>query len=291
LPGLAGYDAVFVYREAALIGPEIFERIVAHRGLPIIYGLDDPLFVRYRSPVNGWLSWLKFPGKVARLCALASAVIVNGSPLRKFAARHNRNVWIVPNLVDERKYQPEVRPAGDPPRLGWIGSHSSAVNLDLLAEPLDRLARRTPFELHLIGCDQSPVGGVPCVAKEWTEATEVRDLRLFDVGLLPLVDHPWNAWKFNFKVAQYMALGIPPVCTPVGSNAEIVDHGSTGFLAATSDDWVRYLEALITDDQFRMQMGVAASEYARHHFTLRANEEAIVRSFRSALDGTAVKSK
>jgi glycosyltransferase involved in cell wall biosynthesis len=286
---LDGYDAAFVYREAALIGPEICERVLSRRGLPIIYGLDDPLFVPYRSPANGVLSWLKFPGKVARLCTLASSVIVNGSPLRQFAGRYNRNVRVVPNLVDECAYRPEVRPAGHPPRLGWIGSHSSAANLDILAEPLSRLARRTPFELHLIGCDRPAVGDVACVVKAWSAATEVRDLRLVDVGLVPLADHPWNAWKFNFKLVQYMALGIPPVCTPVGSNAEIVDHGTTGFLASTSDDWVGYLEALITDDQLRQRMGAAASDYARQHFTLRANEEAIVGGFRSALERAGVR--
>jgi glycosyltransferase involved in cell wall biosynthesis len=283
---LDGYDGVFVYREAALIGPEICERVLARRGLPIIYGLDDPLFVPYRSPANGALSRLKFPGKVARLCTLATAVIVNGSPLRAFAAQYNRNVQVVPNLVDEWEYRPEVRPAGDPPRLGWIGSHSSVANLDLLAEPLNTLAGRRRFEVHLIGCDRPALGGVPCVAKPWSAATETRNLRCFDVGLLPLVDHPWNVWKFNFKLAQYMALGIPSVCTPVGSNAEIIDHGTTGFLAATSDEWVGYLEALITDDQLRRRMGAAASEYAQRHFTLRANEEAIVGTFRSALDRT-----
>ncbi len=280
---LGGYDAVFVHREAALIGPEIFERMVTRRGLPIIYGLDDPLFVPYRSPANGTLSRLKFPGKVARLCTLASAVIVNGSPLRAFASRYNRNVWVVPNLVNESAYKPEIGPAGDPPRLGWIGSHSSAANLDLLPKPLSELAQRVPFELRLVGADRPALATVRCVAKPWSAATEVRNLRDFDVGLLPLIDHPWNAWKFNFKLAQYMALGIPPVCTPVGSNVEIVEHGKTGFLASSSDDWVRCLEALITDDQRRQQMGAAASEYARRHFTLGANEQTIVGAFRSAL--------
>jgi glycosyltransferase involved in cell wall biosynthesis len=288
---LAVYDAVFVYREAALIGPEILERMVTRRRLPIIYGLDDPLFLPYRSPANGAFSRLKFPGKVARLCALATAVIVNGSPLRGFAARYNRNVWVVPNLVNEGVYQPEPRPRGDPPCLGWIGSHSSASNLDLLAKPLSELARRVDFEVHLVGADRPAVGDVSCVSKSWSEASEIRDLRLFDAGLLPLNDHPWNAWKFNFKLAQYMALGIPPVCTPIGDNAAVVEHGMTGFLASSSDDWVRYLEALITDDQLRQQMGAAASAYAHRHFTLGANQETIVGAFRSALERTGVVSR
>ncbi len=290
LRNLDGYDAVFVYREAALIGPELLERAVARRGVPIIYGLDDPLFVPYRSPVNGGLSRLKFPSKVARLCALASAVIVNGQPLRTFAARHNGNVWVVPNLVDESTYQPEIRPVGKPPRLGWIGSHSSVGNLDLLAEPLSLLGARFPFEVRLIGTDRTSVGTVRCKARPWSAATEVSELRALDVGLLPLVDHPWNPWKFNFKLAQYMALGIPPVCTPVGCNSEIVEDGVTGFLASTPDDWVRCLEALITDEPLRQRIGSAAAEYASQHFTLRANAATIVGAFRSVLDGAPVGS-
>jgi glycosyltransferase involved in cell wall biosynthesis len=284
LRDLSGYDAVFVHREAALFGPEILERWVVRHRVPLIYGLDDPLFVPYHSPSNGALSRLKFPGKVARVCSLASSVIVNGPRLRTFAEAHNANVWMVPNLVDAATYRPQIRPAGTPPCLGWIGSASTASNLDILAEPLGTLARRMAFSVELIGTNRGAIGDVPCVATPWSASNEVEHLRRFDVGLLPLGDHPWNPWKFNFKLAQYMALGIPPVCTPAGANPEIIEHGVTGFLAATSDDWVRYLEDLLTDESLRHRMALAAAEYAHHTFTVEANQEAIVGAFESALD-------
>ena len=53
LRSLDRYDGVLVYREAALVGPALVERIAARRK-PIIYQLDDPLYVPYRSPSNGW---------------------------------------------------------------------------------------------------------------------------------------------------------------------------------------------------------------------------------------------
>jgi glycosyltransferase involved in cell wall biosynthesis len=104
--------------------------------------------------------------------------------------------------------------------------------------------------------------------------------------LLPLSRHPWNPWKFNYKLAQYMALGIPPVCTPSGCTVEIIEHGVNGFLASTSDEWVRYLEALITDADLRKKVGAAAAAYAHRHFTLGANEDTIVAAFRSVLAPT-----
>jgi hypothetical protein len=42
LKRLDDYDAVFVYREAALLGPAFLEKRIARRK-PIIYQLDDPL--------------------------------------------------------------------------------------------------------------------------------------------------------------------------------------------------------------------------------------------------------
>jgi glycosyltransferase involved in cell wall biosynthesis len=283
---LEGFDAVFVYREAALVGPEIVERMITRRRIPLIYGLDDPLFVPYRSPANGVLSRLKCPRKVARICNMANAVIVNGSPLRNFAEQHNDNVWVVPNVVDESSYQPAVRSATVPPCLGWIGSHSSASNLDILAEPLTKLAMRADFELRVIGANRSAVGAVQCATRRWSEETEISELRSFDVGLLPLSDHPWNPWKFNYKLAQYMALAIPPVCTPAGCTSDIIEHGVNGFLASTPQEWVRYLEALVNDINLRRRVGAAAAEYAHRHFTLSANRDLIIGAFRSVLDQT-----
>jgi hypothetical protein len=84
---LRPYDAVFLYREAALVGPALFERWIARQGVPLIYALDDPLYVPYVSPANGYLSYLKCFGKVATICRLSRVVIVNSSHHRQFAER------------------------------------------------------------------------------------------------------------------------------------------------------------------------------------------------------------
>jgi glycosyltransferase involved in cell wall biosynthesis len=284
LKDLSCYDAVFVHREAALIGPEFLERWVVRIGLPLIYGLDDPLFVPYRSPTNGSLSRLKFPSKVARVCSLAKSVIVNSRPLQGFGQLYNSNVWIIPSLLDGSAFEPRTYRSRTPVVLGWSGSRSSAFNVDYVAQALGRLARNVPFELHIVGAERQTVGEVPCTSQPWVEATEVEDLQRFDVGLVPMGPHPWNDWKFSLKLAQYMALGIPAVGSPVGAIPDQIQHGVTGFLAATSDDWVRYLEELITNEPLRRRMGAAAAEYAHRHFTIAANEDAIVGAFRSALE-------
>ena len=45
-----GYDAVYVLREAALLGPPVFERWLARTGVPYVFDFDDAVFIPYVSP-------------------------------------------------------------------------------------------------------------------------------------------------------------------------------------------------------------------------------------------------
>ena len=60
------FDAVYIFREAALFGPPIFERMIRRR-VPFVFDFDDAIFVSYRSPSNGYLSYLKFAGKASTI--------------------------------------------------------------------------------------------------------------------------------------------------------------------------------------------------------------------------------
>jgi len=283
---LEGFDAVFVYREAALIGPALLERVVAASGKPLIYQLDDPLYIPYTSPSNGVLSYLKCFGKVATICRLSRVVIVNSSFHREFAERHARDVRVIPSVVDGEVYRHAVatRPlASRRVCVGWSGSSSSASNLRLVAEPLCRLRERIDFRLHLIGARESDLFEGDCTRQPWRAETEVEDLSQLDIGLVPVPDTPWNRRKFYMKVVQYMALGIVPVATPLGCNPEVIDHGCNGFLASSPEDWSRCLEMLVTNPQLRTKMAGEAERTAHARYTLEANAAKVVAAFRSAL--------
>jgi glycosyltransferase involved in cell wall biosynthesis len=282
LKQLDDYDAVFVYREAALLGPAFLEKRIARRK-PIIYQLDDPLYIPYRSPSNGYLSYLKFFGKIGKICRLSKVVIVNSSHHREFASRYNRNIWQVPSIVDTGQYVFKPQ-AEDRERvtIGWSGSPTTVKNLQVIAGALRELQQRVDCEVHLIGGSQFDLPGVRYTAQDWNSETEVEDLRRMQVGMVPLPVNEWNKRKFYMKVAQYMALGIPPVCTPLGSNPEVVEHGVTGFLADTTNDWVEYMELLVRDPVLRRRMAAQAARVAHDRFSLEANAERIVAAFKSA---------
>ncbi len=224
---LADFDAVLVYREAALLGPALFEWWVVSRGKPIIYQLDDPLYVPYRSPSNGYLSYLKFFGKVKSIIRMSSVVIVNSPQHRDFAVRLNNNVWEIPSVIDETRYsfRPSAPSSPKSVCVGWSGSSSTRRNLKTIHPVLRELGRREDVELRFIGGLDFGLPDVPHTSVPWHAESEVEDLRRFDVGLVPLPLNEWNKRKFYVKLIQYMALGIPAVASPLGANPYVIEHG------------------------------------------------------------------
>ncbi len=282
------YDAVLVNREATLIGPALIERWLAARGTPLIYLLDDPLYIPYRSPASGAFSYLKFFGKVRTLCRLSKVVLANSPSHVEFARRYNGNVWEVPSLVDADVYtgwQPRSSAANAHVCVGWSGSPTTVPNLQVIRQPLEVLSRRSDTELLFIGAENFELPGIPHTALAWRAETEVSDLRRLEVGLLPVPLTAWAPHKLYLKLIQYMALGIPPVATPLGTNPLIIEEGRTGFLARSHEDWIRTVERLIENPELREEVGKRAAEAARARYTLQANAERIVAAFRSSVNG------
>ena len=283
LRNLDEFDAVFVYREAALFGPAFLEKMAA-RKKPIIYQLDDPLFMPYKSPSNGYLSYLKFFGKIKEIIRISKVVMVNSTHIREYASQFNSNIWQVPSIVDTKKfaYQPFVE---DLKRvcIGWSGSPTTLKNIKLVEKPLQKMSVKDIADIHFIGGTDFDLENVKYSAKIWNGETEVEDLRRIQIGLVPLPENSWNRYKFIMKTAQYMALGIVPVGTPMASNPEVIKHGENGFLAASDDEWIEYLTVLAQDSKLRNEMSVRATADAQANYSLEANAPKVIEAFRAAL--------
>lgn len=282
LKKLDDYDAVFVYREAALLGPAFLEKRIA-RKKPIIYQLDDPLYMPYRSPSNGYLSYLKFFGKIKEIIRVSKVVIANSSHIRDYSLQFNKNVWQVPSIVDTNQF--DYKPFPETPErvcIGWSGSPTTLKNIKLVEKTLQFISKKDFCDIHFIGGTDFDLENVNYTAQKWNGATEVEDLRRIQVGLVPLPENSWNGFKFIMKTAQYMALGIVPVGTPIASNPEVIRHGENGFLAETDAEWIEYLTTLIKDDKLRNRMSAAAAHDAREKYSLEANAPKIIEAFRAA---------
>lgn len=77
-------------------------------------------------------------------------------------------------------------------------------------------------------------------------------------------------------IMEAMAMGLPVVSTDAGYCADIVDHGSTGFIIPTLNDngeLERHLEGLIHDVDLRCRLGKAGMTRAKHDFEAKKNFE------------------
>lgn len=274
------YDVAYVYREAALLGPAWTEALIA-RSLPIVFDFDDAIYLPAASPANAWSLALKAPGKTAAICRLARHVTVGNQTLARFAAPLSRAVSVVPSTIDTDVYTPGPPPRNARPLVGWTGSATTLPHLERLVPALRRLRGLVDYRLRVIG----PAFSAPGLDVEWlpwSAASEVDDLRPLDVGLMPLPDDEWSRGKCGMKALQYMALGVPPVVSPVGANAEIVRDGANGLHARHDDEWVETIRCLLREPARRLSLGAAARRTVEERYSSRVHAPRMARVLREA---------
>lgn len=279
------FDAAYLYREAAPVGPALLERVLARR-VPYVFDYDDAIFVPQASEANRRFAFLKSHEKTRTICRRAAHVIPGNEYLAEYARRFNPNVTVIPTTIDLQKYQRRDGAGDGVPVIGWSGSTTTAIYIEEAREMLTELARTHRFRLRVIGAPRyDPIPGVETEVLPWVAATEVRDLSAMDVGLMPLRDDPWARGKCGLKALQYMALGIPAVCSPVGVNTEIIKQGQNGFLASTPAEWVARLRDILDDAPLRRRMGAAARCTVESGYSARSQVPLLAGIFESVRRG------
>ena len=287
LKRVTDFDLVYIFREAALLGPPVFERMIHRSGVPVVFDFDDAIFVSYRSPSNGYLSYLKFANKTKTICRLSSHVMVGNPYLADYARQVNQNVTVIPTTIDTEKYPllDAGKNAGTPV-IGWTGSFSTAQHLDTLRHTLQKLAAIESFRLRVIGATDYSIEGVHVDTIRWTSEREVQDLEGIDIGIMPLPDDNWTQGKCGLKALQFMALGIPTVLSPIGVNKEIIQDNENGFQAANESEWIEKLTRLLRSKELRERLGRAGRKTVEERYSAQTQAPRVYEIFKSVLHET-----
>ena len=278
---LISFDYIFIYREAAPIGPPVFEFLISRVfGKKIIYDFDDAIWIPFLSKTNWLAFYLKFFSKIGTICKWSYKISVGNSFLGDFAQRFNPNVVLIPTVVNTRDVHNGMQKHDtDKPVVGWTGSFSTLKFLDVIFPVLQRMQEKYDFEFIVIA-DNDP--GLPLKRYrfiKWNKQTETEDLLKMHIGLMPLYDDDLTKGKCGFKAIQYMSLGIPPVVSAVGVNTEIVDDGVDGFVCHNDNEWELKMEYLLKDNEKRKVMGKHAREKIINKYSVEATKDTFLGLF------------
>jgi glycosyltransferase involved in cell wall biosynthesis len=205
-----------------------------------------------------------------------------------------REVLVIPNGVDPQRFAAaHVRPP-HPPTLVYVGHLAHYSGVDLAIEALPHLLRQVPgARLLVVGDGDGPyVKGLERLA----QARGVRDAVEFrgrvpydavpgllaesDLGLATFRDTPLGRFAFPLKVVEYMAAGLPVLCTKGSEGEEILRRYPAGrAVAFTAEDLAGAAIRLLTSPEeyrgYRETALRAAQQFTWAH-AMQRERDAIV---------------
>lgn len=267
---LPQFDMVFI-QQRTLDPLEL--RLVRRLSLRLVFDFDDAVMLNGRHQPDR-----RHTRRFAAMIRSADLVICGNQFLRERAERclvdrEKKTVEVLPTAIDTLRFRPGLttKKQADVVTIGWTGSRSTNRYLNDLFPVLARVAGR--IELKVIsdttdGFDFSQLGSVPYRFVKWSAQSEVCETAEFDIGLMPLPDDDFTRGKCGCKALQYMALGIPAVCSPVGVNCDIIQHGIDGYLPDGDEAWIETLNRLVRDGTRRHSVGRAGRATAESGYAL-----------------------
>lgn len=221
------------------------------RNKDTIYDLDDA--EQYRQPTETLHHFLK----------ACSRVTTGSSWLREYALQFNTEVDLLTSPVIEHGVRKRSR--NKRLHIGWVGDFGagehqqrSFCHRNSMYQILFPAIRQLhfPITLSIIGI-KNPLDA-PRIREYFADCDQVsliipenlnwerdrwvyEEIAAFDVGVSPLVDHPFTQAKSAFKAKQYLSTGVPVIASDVGENDLFVLDQENGAICQNRQELVEAL--------------------------------------------------
>lgn len=272
------YDLVWMQYELLPWVPYWIENIIL-RGKPkLIIDYDDAVFHRYD---HHQLSIIRkvLGNKIDRWMHSADVIVAGNDYLAAHAHQAgSKHVKNIPSVVDLKRYKIKVQGKSEDEivRVGWVGSPTTEKYL-LTIENVIKTILNDKSKFIIIGAKlPATFEGYPVESKTWSLKDEVSLIQSLDIGIMPLVDTPFERGKCGYKLIQYMACGLPVVASPIGINQKIVRHGENGFLAGNEREWIEAITKLQKNPILRKEMGSKGREMVEEKYALQVTAQKII---------------
>lgn len=282
------YDVLWIEKELFPYFPSVFEFILRVFRVRFVVDYDDAIFHNYDTSESVLIRRL-LGGKIKKVMRLSNAVIAGNPYIYNYAVSAKaKYVIYIPTVVDESRYRAIKSNSDRPLVIGWIGTPKTQKYVLDISNVLSDVCREYNAELLFVGASEEIAGAFPGIdvrVEKWSEAAEADLIAEMDIGIMPLVDGPWEMGKCAYKIIQYMASGLPVVASPVGVNIDIVHKYECGLLADGDEQWRDAFEKLLSNHSLRSEMGRNARASVESQFSLASQLPVISKILnRSAFD-------
>jgi glycosyltransferase involved in cell wall biosynthesis len=268
---------VFLDADVAVVQRTVRDEAVAFvatlkdHGHRVVVDVDDDLDALHDGhPYIGVLhDEGRHPDNLHAVCDMADLVTATTQPLLDRYAMHGRG-RVLPNLIPASYLKTKARRKG-PPRVGWTGrpiSHIGDTSVignavgqavgesDAMFAAWGTSSGRTFQDLHIPTGRRVVVPGRPLRSGFPSSVAEL------SVGLVPLLDSPFNRAKSWLKGIEYASLGVPFIASPLPEYRKLAEMGA-GVLADTPQEWYEALSALLADRDHRQTIADFAKDAVR----------------------------
>lgn len=216
-------------------------------------------------------------------------ITVTTEKLAEHARKYNKNVAIVPNYVDLRKWWP-IKNNNEQLRVFWSGGSSHYEDIHSIKKPLNDLMRKYQFKLVFAGTgfdgiiDEENKRLVEKHAWVPFEAHSYRSMALTpDIFIIPLKDTPFNQYKSSIKLYESGAMGIPAVVSNVLPYKVDIEDGYPCMPYNSPETFYNDLERLLIEKETRDTMGANARRYVEENFDATKKYYVLEDAFRSII--------
>ena len=253
--------------------------------------VEGSIRVGWRQPRRGRI--LRF------LAGRADAVVANSNAgLRAFGFDHDRRGHVVYNGFDKSRLLGLDVVRGTENRVGVVmaARMRPVKDFSLLLQAATVLGEAEPDRWRFIlagsGSERERLLAQArrvrgCVLEFPETGLEVLPaVASADIGVL-LTAPDFGAEGCSNTIQEYMALGLPVVCSDGGGNREIVEDGISGIVIppADVDALVRALRSLGSDADLRARLGNAGREFADSRFSVERYVEDFLTIYREVSIG------
>ena len=226
--------------------------LILVRSKNTLYDIDDAEY--YRTSTQTLHFFLRH----------CETVSVSSQALKKYCSDFNENIIELTSPVPIHSYHKKTKNRKF--IIGWVGDFgnghdvskdfSHKANMYQLLFPR-LLELNCPFQLMLIGIKkESDMQEISNYFKhkpniqinipthlDWSNDEWLYPMiSRFDVGVSPMLDHPFNQAKSAFKAKQYLSCGIPVIASDIGENSRFVIDGFNGMLCQNSNNFSKAIE-------------------------------------------------